>query len=391
VKGADAVEPVDETAESIIEAASAAGHDLSREQLIRLHQHGLVPRPHQVSRGAGGGRGKATVYPSGTTDLVLRICELRRSEHRLDELGWLAWWTGLPIPDRLARRYLAAQAADFLQTKGELFTDDGELADKALDALDASPDAQLDQLPMRWARRRVGTGEFDWFLDRLLMVVAGRTDELTSEDLGLLERGIGLDRARTDKLATTGAPWLDSDPRADFETIAERVAPEAIEKALNSASDEQLSRARDKAKAFAAVVSNLGSVLRETGDRWSYGFAAFGAIFDRMLSTPAQQAQFVLFLLSCVEADGSEGLEQIIAQNEQATLTLRSHEAIKALREAVPEVAAAIPLKTLGKAMSDATYQEKINARLGELRQAHGDEIDAFFAEQPEHRVSEGS
>jgi single-stranded DNA-binding protein len=117
----------DETTESVLEAATAAGHALSRDQLIRFHQHGLIPRPRQVSRGPGGGRRKMTVYPSGTAELVVRICELRDRipEHRLDELGWLCWWHELPVPDCLARDYLNHRMAGIRKTAGELLTDDG--------------------------------------------------------------------------------------------------------------------------------------------------------------------------------------------------------------------------------------------------------------------------
>lgn len=390
MEGDETPEAGEEPAEAILEASAAAGHDLSATQLTRLHQHLLIARPRQASRGAGGGRGTVTLYPPGTARLVAQICDLRRDEHRLDELGWLAWWHGLAVPDHLARDYLAAQVADIVKTKKELLSADGELTDKAQDVLDGAPDARLSQMPMRWARRRVGVENFDLFLEMLLMVFAGRTGEMTAEHFGLLEHGIGLDRARTDKLATTGGPWLDSDPRTDFEAIAERISPEALDKALGSASDGQLRAARDKAKALTAVVSGLGGVLRETGDRWSYGFAAFGAIFDDMLSTPAKQATCTLFLLSCLTADGSVGVDQIIGQSDQATLTARQHEAIKALRDAVPEVAAALPLKMLGKAISDPAYQEKVATRLAELRQTHAAEIDAFFAAHPEHRVSAG-
>jgi hypothetical protein len=36
-------------------------------------------------------------------------------------------------------------------------------------------------------------------------------------------------------------------------------------------------------------------------------------------------------------------------------------------------------------------YQEKVRARFAELRQTHGDKIDAFFGAHPEYRLIDGS
>jgi hypothetical protein len=108
-----------------------------------------------------------------------------------------------------------------------------------------------------------------------------------------------------------------------------------------------------------------------------------------MISAPEQQAQFVLYMLSCVAADGSEGLDQIIAQGEGVDRTARMLGALKALREEVPEVAVAIPLSLLGKAIASTAAQEKVKARFSQVRQTHGERIDAFFAAHPEHRLTD--
>jgi hypothetical protein len=265
-------------------------------------------------------------------------------------------------------------------------TTDGELTDFADDALDAARNIRIEQLPMSWTRRRVGANDFDLFLQSLLMVFAGRTVDLTDEAIAQMEHGLGLDRARTDTLANTGGPWLDSDPRADFEHIGERASLEGMEKALTSASDTDLRQARDNVKAFVPVVSQLGRVLRETNDRWSHGYAAFGPIFEYMLSSPEGQAQFVLYMLSNVAADGTEGLDVIIDQREGVERTAQVFEALKALRDEVPEVAKAIPLRMFGKATQTEAGQAKLIARIADLRATCGDEMDAFFARHPEHR-----
>lgn len=385
---ADSPAAAAETAEAILQAVAGAGQDLSSTQLVRLHQHGLIARPAQVSRGEGGGRGKVTVYPAGTTDLVIGLCRLRQPGQSFDELGWSAWWNNLSVPDKLAHRYLQKLADGIVAVKERVLTAEGELTDEADEAIDAMREAQLENMPMRWVRRRVGTKDFDVFLARMADVLAGRVSDLDASELELLEHGIGMDRARTDRLAATGRPWLDSDPRQDFEAISQRVDPHSLAKAAGEISDEQLREARDKARAFVAVISGLGMIMRATGDRWSYGYAAFGAIFDDMCSTPRGQAQFMLFFLSCVAADGTEGIDQIISQAPQVAQAVRQFEAIKALREAVPEVGEAVSMQMLGRAMADAGYQAQLNAKFTELRKTCGEKIDQFFAAHPDYLTS---
>lgn len=388
MNGADPLEGAEETAEAVLEAAATAGFELSRDQLVRWHRHGLIFRPRQRSRGPGGGSGKETVYPAGTTSLVVQICEVRdrSGEHRLDELGWLCWWQELPVPDRLAREYLTAQLAELRTTADKLLTPDGELTDFADDALDSARRVRIEQLPMSWTRRRIGANDFDLFLQSLLMVFAGRTGDLTDEAIAQMEHGLGLDRARTDTLANTAGPWLDSDARADFEHIGERASLDSMEKALTSCSDADLIQARAHVQAFVPVISQMGSVFRQTGDRWSYGYAAFGPIFEYMLSSPEGQAQFVLYMLSNVAADGTEGLDVIIDQRGGAKRNSGMLEALKAMRAEVPEVAKAVPLRMFGKAMASVEAQEKLFARIADLRETCGDQMDAFFARHPEYR-----
>jgi hypothetical protein len=320
--------------------------------------------------------------------LVVRLAALKKAGYSLDDLGWAAWWDGLSVPDRLSRECLGTQAAAYSKDIAELVTDDGELTKKAEDALDASL-GQLKQKPLRWIRRRVGLWRrrkdesvedgFDLFLQLLLMVGAGQTDWLQKEDLQLLDHGLGFDRARTDRVPITGAPWLDSDPRDNFEAISQRIDPTALAKALELASDEELRRTRDKAKVLLSMISSVGRMLQESGDRWSFGMAAHSAFLDDFVSSAKGQAFVTLFLLSCIEADGSEGVDAMVRQAPQVQQGFRDFEAVKALLEAVPEVADAVSLQMIIK-----SSPEKLAATFAELRKSHGDCIDAFFASNPE-------
>jgi hypothetical protein len=303
------------------------------------------------------------------------------------------WWEGRTIPDRLARTYLSKIAESFVKEWGELVDEHGDFTPKAEEFLDRAGEAEtrIDSMPMRWARRRVGADNFDWFLSLLLSVVAGRTADLALEDLQLIERGMGIDRARNDVLATTAKPWLDGDIREDFDNIAKLANPDSIAAALTEPSDDELRELRDKTKLFCSFVSNTGSVVRKTIDRWAFGFGGFGAVFDDMLSRPADQALVLLLVLRIVQAGFAPGLDQNVANAPGAEQVRRAHDVVIALREAIPEVAGAVPLRWLGKAMSDPSYNPRIQERIAELREDDDirARIEGFFNAHPEYRVPE--
>lgn len=332
------------------------------------------------------------MYPAGTTALVIRATELK-SRFDLEEVAWTMWWEGLDVPDRLARSYLQEAAQSFVKEWDEIVDERGDLTEKAEDFLNraAEQETRIDSIPLSWARRRVGIDNFDEFLSLLLAVVSGKAADLSLEDLQLLERGMGIDRARSDVLVTTGKPWLDGDIREDFENIGRLANPEAVAAVLAEVSDEELRELRDKTKLFCSFVSNMGAVVRQTVDRWAFGFGGFGAIFDDMQSKPATQAQVLLLVARVVQAGFALGLDQNVANASGAEQTRRAHDAVVALREAVPEVAEAVPIRWLGKAMSDPGYNPRIQQRITELRE-DGEvraKIVAFFERHPEYRVSD--
>jgi hypothetical protein len=89
-----------------------------------------------------------------------------------------------------------------------------------------------------------------------------------------------MDRARRDVLGSTGKPWLDGDPREDFENISRLSDPSRFVAVIENATDNDLADARDEVKRFCAGISDLAHVMRESGDNWSYGIAAWGRSFD---------------------------------------------------------------------------------------------------------------
>ena len=107
-----------------------------------------------------------------------------------------------------------------------------------------------------------------------------------------------------------------------------------LAKAVDSASDEELGRAQDKAKAFVSVVSTLARGDAGNGDRWSYG----DATFDRMVairaswrrsrpSSPRSAEPAATVSTSRIEATASTGATTTLAVAVDAQIGTPPHRA----------------------------------------------------------------
>jgi hypothetical protein len=81
-----------ESAEDLLALAKAAGFEPTRNQMIRWHKRGLLPRPKVRYR--LGRRGGESMYPPGTSSLFLDVCGLEATRTSIDTVGWELWWAG---------------------------------------------------------------------------------------------------------------------------------------------------------------------------------------------------------------------------------------------------------------------------------------------------------
>src|SRR5438132_8314502 len=162
----DAVwEPVEE----LLAAADAAGFRVSRPQLRRWQQAGMLPPPTQ--RGLGRARGTAVRYPVGATAQLVRLCELLNQHRSLRQVRWRLWWEGFPIANPAIRPLLEAQLQD-LEVRREgllalLEGPDSPQAEKAWDMIDRWATGRLPDRSLRRVRKRTGRERFETFVLRL--------------------------------------------------------------------------------------------------------------------------------------------------------------------------------------------------------------------------------
>src|SRR5450432_4764844 len=94
-----------ETNEALLTLARQYGYMVSPTQLVRWHRAGLLPRPRQLP--LKGTRGTYSLYPSGTSEQLLLLCEFRTTERRFSHLAWQLWLVGYPVDLHLIRAQLA--------------------------------------------------------------------------------------------------------------------------------------------------------------------------------------------------------------------------------------------------------------------------------------------
>ncbi len=91
-----------ETEAEILEAAKL--HKVNRKLLENWRSKGLVPRPKQIHLGR---QGSKSLYPAGTVQQVIALCEIHKEKHHLSSVAWWLWWQGYEIPSHVIRTYIS--------------------------------------------------------------------------------------------------------------------------------------------------------------------------------------------------------------------------------------------------------------------------------------------
>jgi hypothetical protein len=383
-----------ETREQLLAAATAAGVAVSQAQIARWHRAGLLPRP--LVRSLGRGRGTVSLYPLGTGQRLVQVAQLRQGERRLTWVAWRLWWDdggALPEP---ARQLLAQVAQRWEQHRTHLAEflareEAGEAA--ATDEMDAiyhqAETRQLDR-QLGHVRRNVGRKRFSTVMRVFAEIGVGRfqgyergasASEKDSETGALVERAMGLDRARSDRLADAG-PWLDGDSEVDFVRLSQALNTWPLA-AGASANDEELNQARAELRAFLAVITTMAPLFERLFGRAAFGFGTITRILD--LQAPDLQAFMLLAWLALRHDEAlRDGMRSLGSLVPTARATAQIAELLEALGREVPAFGPVLTAERLAAAQQDAGEGERLRAEIARVREEHLAAVDAFFAAHPE-------
>lgn len=265
-------------AQALLDAARAAGVELTRGQLEHWTREGLLPKP--IVRSLGRGRGKRSEYPASALEQLCAAAEGVARRRSFEDVKFELWFEGWPIEERFVRRFLEAVAADLDETVMKI----RELADGApaegFAELSAMAEAVATETvppgPLRRARKRVGPSALSSVMRVVLEMGSGSfegtyEDLATGEDEGLLvERAMGLERARSDSLEDIG-PWLTGDPEETLHEVS-GVMTVPIGDQLAASDWEEMLQAREEMSRIMAVMVGVGSLMEEAHGPDAFGF-----------------------------------------------------------------------------------------------------------------------
>jgi len=226
----------DECVERLLRAAQEAGFSVTRAQLHRWQQAGLLPKPRQ--RGRGWGKGTEVLYPPGSSTQLVALCEQLQNKRSLDAACWGLWWDRYPVSEQQIRDLFERKVA-----KLEAYRATAEK--EGLQALVNKRDStRLTDPLLSQMYQRVGREDWSVLLKILAKTVAGIDPELTDDDAKRLSERLGLPAAEG--------------LRERFRVISHWMSPANFREALGVASPDDLAKARDSLR---TVLELLGTVV----------------------------------------------------------------------------------------------------------------------------------
>jgi hypothetical protein len=290
------------TREDLLDLVEDRGYAVTEPQLARWHRAGLISRPKQ--RSLGRGHGTQTIYPLGTEEHLIRLCEIHLGEgvKRLPHVGWQLWWEGYAVSFDLVRAFLRhiattvdEQLKDLLDAETNTISDE-----KWKELVEGSSTARLDK-PVRGMRRRVGRDRMPTLMSIMLEVNTGLYEafqvgaveglEEDDSDAQLVLRAVGLDRGGRDQQTSEGSS-IGEGLEVTLEKASKVLREHTLCEAADVATDQELLRSRDQMRLILQAVQQLGSLAEEMPHTEA---VAFRDVNKEMRETgPPEQALLVL-------------------------------------------------------------------------------------------------
>lgn len=261
-----------EPAAQVLAKARAAGFAVSTAQLARWHRIGLLPQPR--TRSLGRGHGTQTMYPAGTGDQSIKLCQLRKRHRNLREVGWRLWWLGYSVEEGWSQGHLQAAAADMdrmlesLRAANEtLNSNDDDVADKAFADLEAACGKRLPKSFASQLRRRIGRRNFAMLVRFILTFVSGDLESFRSTAYGgrddgddpdaTIRKALGFVRDRQHP-----APWIERSIWPALQNASGAIVEMTFTEMLAKTSINDLALARDELRDLLSGVAILTGGLR---------------------------------------------------------------------------------------------------------------------------------
>ncbi|HEV7566379.1 MAG TPA: hypothetical protein VGO31_10505 [Microbacteriaceae bacterium] len=239
------------------------------------------------------------------------------------------------------------------------------------------------------ARRRVGRYAFSTVVRVLAEIGTGRFVEYAPDSPGLpgpttadlLERALGIDRARVDSLANS-EPWYQGDSAQDLARLGSLLNAKPLS-LLAEEPDAVLAEARDELRAFLVTVLNTSMLSERLFGRAAFGFGLIGRAL-RVRKSKHQAVMLLGWLALREDPELRHGMSQLGGLAPVAEATVELHRVIGELREEVPPFAEVLSEARMAKALKNAVDGDRLDGEIAAVRDANKEAVDAFFRARPE-------
>lgn len=327
----------------------------------------------------------SSIYPPGTTDQLLALCTIHHSEKRLPYVAWRLWWEGYPVSIASIRQFLEDARAQWQQGI-EGLRQLHEHPEQLSRLLDRTAVIRFSHKTLAQARKRVGRKHFPMFMRVLADVGSGTFEgyaiipETGIDERWIVEKGLGLQRARTNRLANA-EPWLTGNTGVVLQELSSRLRHHPLGKDLSTVSEAELTDAREEVRCFLSAFGSISRTLDLMFSRGAFGFSVF-ADANRE-SGPQDQAIMLLFWRMLRSWGFGPNIDQLLGVARQwQQRWFPVFQGLEQLRDEVPVTAEVLAPKQMGYALRWKLTMDAVLEVMSQL--AEHPDVKAFFARHPE-------
>lgn len=364
---------------------------VSETQLKRLHP--LFKTPTKQKR--LGRKGTVTLYPPGSTELVLAICRInsaRKKTQPLRYIGWQLWWQGLPVSMKLIRQVLSETEHEWLDTLVKLRDKKSNgLSKYALEMVRKSQSAPLRNKFLTSISRRVLRSKLPLIVKTAFEVMIGSFESFqlisglkTNDDVEqLFERGLNLEEARTPRILGLKT-WLESDLNEELRSLTRLMSGDELSNryALKS-SDATLNRARGELVELLTGMKALSTAIKSMFGKGALGLTHYSTVIEGMgVREQSLALRLWLFLRKTKLSEGMDTWLSSLRKDLPEVLKLEVF--FRLIRAELPWLAKEFTPSRFLAALANPNRAKRFHESLARLRSEHEQEMDEFWRRHTE-------
>ena len=369
-----------ESTEDVLDYVKFAGFELTRDQLMRLHQRRLIGQNFHIS---GLRRFIGALNPPGTAERMLRIARLKATTKKLDELGWRLWWEGSDVEPELVREYLVKIATRWDVRLGEIHNPttieapaEDELGER--DILDEVFFQKPNATPsMASVRKRMGKGTdlYVEFAGLLVDLMRGDFSTLSASSISLFAEDDAIGAAKGEAHAHETA--LRAMRAAMSQSFGELVA---------SLDDEEIENARPVALLLSRIIASIGDIVHDAYGGGTRDTTAVGKSLVALSENPEEQVLSLLLTTSFLK---DEHLREHLPEFEEIELHVPAISFLDYLRleflaSEIPGLERLMTPARIHAAFESSEGAERWRTLFDQFRVEHFDEVEDAMASRPD-------